>query len=117
MAPGFVYAPKNTLTENVGSKVGYLKEWYNYSDPASKNASTHFFQVCSNPGGTKYFDDYDEDIFSTDQESLFGIHFWDKASGECVNDGEKVQEKLRELFPRSIRKSKISCFISARVVC
>ncbi|CAN5158682.1 hypothetical protein BH09DEP1_BH09DEP1_0150 [soil metagenome] len=66
-------------------------------DPLNQNAPTQFFEVYSNPNGTKYFDD-DDDQWRTPENSR-GMCIWDTSSGAFISNGSEIQKKIRKRFP------------------
>lgn len=69
-------------------------------DPFAQNAPHQFFQIYSNPNGTKYFDD---DECERDASSR-GICIWDKKSGARLNDGKAIRAKLLAKYTQIAEK-------------
>jgi hypothetical protein len=67
-------------------------------DPLTQNAPLQFFQVYSNPNGTKYFDD--NETQDGRNASSAGICIWDKKSGARLNDGKAIRAKLLAKHPQ-----------------
>lgn len=67
-------------------------------DPLAQNAPTQFFQIYSNPNGTKYFDDMEAQYRAAANSP--GICIWDKKTGACVNDGKAICKKLLAKYPQ-----------------
>lgn len=65
-----------------------------------QNAPITFFQVYSNPQGTKFFSDDDKDGQWREDENNIGICIWDRLTGACLNNGSVIKEKLRERYPQ-----------------